>query len=115
MAAERGAADRRARRRAEASAAVDAASRALASWSGTPCARRAEFLRDAADGMIADIEALARPGGSGGEDAIALINEDVPVVLVMPHDRVFQKTLSNLKEVESRGGGIVVVLGSRGR
>jgi glucosamine--fructose-6-phosphate aminotransferase (isomerizing) len=33
----------------------------------------------------------------------------VPVVFVMPHDRVFAKTLSNLKEVESRGAGIVVV------
>jgi glucosamine--fructose-6-phosphate aminotransferase (isomerizing) len=30
-------------------------------------------------------------------------------VFVMPHDRVFMKTLSNLKEVESRGAGIVVV------
>src|SRR5207247_5449330 len=40
---------------------------------------------------------------------IALINEQMPVVVLIPHDGVFQKTLSNLKEVESRGGRIIVV------
>jgi glutamine---fructose-6-phosphate transaminase (isomerizing) len=40
---------------------------------------------------------------------IALINEEMPVVILIPRDGVFQKTLSNLKEVESRGGRIIVV------
>ena len=40
---------------------------------------------------------------------IALINEEMPVVVLIPRDGVFQKTLSNLKEVESRGGRIIVV------
>ena len=40
---------------------------------------------------------------------IALINEEMPVVVLIPHDAVFEKTLSNLKEVESRGGRIIVV------
>jgi glucosamine--fructose-6-phosphate aminotransferase (isomerizing) len=31
------------------------------------------------------------------------------VVVLIPHDAVFYKTLSNLKEVESRGGWILVV------
>ena len=34
---------------------------------------------------------------------------EMPVVVLIPHDGVFQKTLSNLKEVESRGGRIIVV------
>jgi hypothetical protein len=34
---------------------------------------------------------------------IALINEELPVIVLIPHDAVFHKTLSNLKEVESRG------------
>jgi glucosamine--fructose-6-phosphate aminotransferase (isomerizing) len=44
---------------------------------------------------------------------IALINEELPVVVLIPHDAVFQKTLSNLKEVESRGGRIIVVTDER--
>ena len=37
----------------------------------------------------------------------------MPVVVLIPHDSVFQKTLSNLKEVESRGGRIIVVTDAR--
>jgi glucosamine--fructose-6-phosphate aminotransferase (isomerizing) len=33
--------------------------------------------------------------------------------VLIPHDSVFQKTLSNLKEVESRGGRIIVVTDAR--
>jgi glucosamine--fructose-6-phosphate aminotransferase (isomerizing) len=40
---------------------------------------------------------------------IALIDEKMPVVVLMPRDRYFQKTLGNLKEVESRGGKIIIV------
>jgi glucosamine--fructose-6-phosphate aminotransferase (isomerizing) len=58
---------------------------------------------------ISYIHAEGYPAGEMKHGPIALINEDVPVVLVMPRDRVFHKTLSNLKEVESRGGGIIVV------
>src|SRR6185295_12353260 len=58
---------------------------------------------------ISYIHAAGYPAGEMKHGPIALINEEVPVVFVMPHDRVFAKTLSNLKEVESRGGGIIVV------
>jgi glutamine---fructose-6-phosphate transaminase (isomerizing) len=58
---------------------------------------------------ISYIHAEGYPAGEMKHGPIALINEEVPVVFVMPHDRVFMKTLSNLKEVESRGAGIVVV------
>jgi glucosamine--fructose-6-phosphate aminotransferase (isomerizing) len=40
---------------------------------------------------------------------IALIDEKMPVVVLMPGDRYFQKTLGNLKEVESRGGRVIIV------
>ena len=40
---------------------------------------------------------------------IALIDEKMPVVVLLPRDRYFEKTLSNLKEVESRGGKIIIV------
>jgi glucosamine--fructose-6-phosphate aminotransferase (isomerizing) len=37
----------------------------------------------------------------------------MPVVVLIPHDAVFQKTLSNLKEVEARGGRIILVTDDR--
>ena len=42
-------------------------------------------------------------GYSAGEmkhGPIALIDEEMPVVVIIPNDNVFDKTLSNLKEVE---------------
>jgi len=58
---------------------------------------------------ISYIHAEGYPAGEMKHGPIALINEDVPVVVLIPHDEVFHKTLSNLKEVESRGGRIIVV------
>jgi glucosamine--fructose-6-phosphate aminotransferase (isomerizing) len=43
---------------------------------------------------------------------IALIDETMPVVVLMPKDRCYEKTLSNLKEVESRGGQIIALTDS---
>ncbi len=43
---------------------------------------------------------------------IALIDEHLPVVVIIPRDEVYEKTLSNLKEVESRGGRIIAVTDS---
>jgi glucosamine--fructose-6-phosphate aminotransferase (isomerizing) len=58
---------------------------------------------------ISYIHAEGYPAGEMKHGPIALINEEVPVVVLIPHDGVFHKTLSNLKEVESRGGRIIVV------
>jgi len=62
---------------------------------------------------ISYIHAEGYPAGEMKHGPIALINEDMPVVVLIPHDGVFQKTLSNLKEVESRGGRIIVVTDAR--
>ena len=61
---------------------------------------------------ISYIHAEGYPAGEMKHGPIALINEEMPVVILIPHDDVFQKTLSNLKEVESRGGRIIVVTDS---
>jgi glutamine---fructose-6-phosphate transaminase (isomerizing) len=58
---------------------------------------------------ISYIHAEGYPAGEMKHGPIALINEEMPVVVLIPRDGVFQKTLSNLKEVESRGGRIIVV------
>jgi glucosamine--fructose-6-phosphate aminotransferase (isomerizing) len=40
---------------------------------------------------------------------IALIDENMPVVFVAPHDQVYQKVLANMQEVKARGGRILAV------
>jgi glucosamine--fructose-6-phosphate aminotransferase (isomerizing) len=58
---------------------------------------------------ISYIHAEGYPAGEMKHGPIALINEEMPVVVLIPSDGIFQKTLSNLKEVESRGGRIIVL------
>jgi glucosamine--fructose-6-phosphate aminotransferase (isomerizing) len=40
---------------------------------------------------------------------IALIDEDMPVVVIAPHDSVFEKTVSNMQEVAARGGRLILI------
>src|SRR5436309_12491493 len=40
---------------------------------------------------------------------IALIDENMPVVFIAPHDSVFDKVVSNVQEVKARGGRVVVI------
>jgi len=41
---------------------------------------------------------------------IALIDEEMPVVVVMPHDRHYEKTLANVQEVRARDGRVIAVI-----
>jgi glutamine---fructose-6-phosphate transaminase (isomerizing) len=58
---------------------------------------------------ISYIHAEGYPAGEMKHGPIALIDEKMPVVVLAPRDRHFQKTLSNLKEVDARGGKVVVL------
>jgi len=58
---------------------------------------------------ISYIHAEGYPAGEMKHGPIALIDEQMPVVVLIPRDEVYGKTLSNLKEVESRGGRIIAV------
>ncbi len=40
---------------------------------------------------------------------IALIDETIPVIVIAPHDTVFEKTVSNMQEVAARGGRIILI------
>jgi len=65
---------------------------------------------------LKEISYIHAEGYSAGEmkhGPIALIDENMPVVVLIPNDNVFEKTLSNLKEVESRNGRIIAVTDSR--
>ena len=58
---------------------------------------------------ISYIHAEGYPAGEMKHGPIALIDEQMPVVVLLPKDPVYTKTLSNMKEVEARGGRIIVV------
>ncbi len=58
---------------------------------------------------ISYIHAEGYPAGEMKHGPIALIDENMPVVVLLPRDKVYGKTLSNLKEVESRGGRVIAV------
>ncbi|MBC9245795.1 glutamine--fructose-6-phosphate transaminase (isomerizing) [Paracoccus sp. 11-3] len=45
---------------------------------------------------------------------IALIDRDVPVVVLAPHDALFEKTISNMQEVMARHGQILLISDSDG-
>ena len=40
---------------------------------------------------------------------IALIDPEMPVVVIAPHDSVFEKTVSNMQEVAARGGRLILI------
>ena len=40
---------------------------------------------------------------------IALIDEQMPVVAIAPHDHVFEKMLGNMQEVKARGGSVIAL------
>lgn len=61
---------------------------------------------------ISYIHAEGYPAGEMKHGPIALIDEKMPVVLLLPKDHHFQKTLGNLKEVESRGGKVIAITDS---
>ena len=58
---------------------------------------------------VSYIHAEGYAAGEMKHGPIALIDEKMPVVVLAPRDRYFQKTVSNLKEVESRGGKVIVL------
>ena len=45
---------------------------------------------------------------------IALIDEDVPVIVIAPGDSTFEKTVSNMQEVIARGGRVILLTDQRG-
>jgi glucosamine--fructose-6-phosphate aminotransferase (isomerizing) len=58
---------------------------------------------------ISYIHAEGYPAGEMKHGPIALIDEQLPVVVLLPKDAMYPKTLSNLKEVEARGGRIIAI------
>ena len=53
---------------------------------------------------ISYIHAEAYAAGELKHGPLALVDEDMPVIAVMPNDRLIDKLKSNLEEVRARGG-----------
>jgi len=66
---------------------------------------------------LKEISYIHAEGYAAGElkhGPIALIDEHMPVVVIAPYDRVFEKTVSNMQEVAARGGNIILMTDARG-
>ena len=66
---------------------------------------------------LKEISYIHAEGYAAGElkhGPIALIDENMPVVVIAPFDRVFEKTVSNMQEVAARGGNIILMTDARG-
>ncbi|MFN3625325.1 MAG: glutamine--fructose-6-phosphate transaminase (isomerizing) [Hyphomicrobium sp.] len=61
---------------------------------------------------LKEISYIHAEGYAAGElkhGPIALIDENVPVIVVAPQDDLFEKTVSNMQEVATRGGQIILI------
>ena len=62
---------------------------------------------------ISYIHAEGYPAAEMKHGPIALIDEKMPVVCLAPHDKTFEKVLSNIQEVKARKGVIITVTDKR--
>jgi len=58
---------------------------------------------------ISYIHAEGYPAGEMKHGPIALIDEDLPVVAIAPHDHVYEKMIGNVQEAKARGGAVIAL------
>ena len=66
---------------------------------------------------LKEISYIHAEGYASGElkhGPIALIDEDTPIIFVAPHNRLIEKSISNLQEVAARRGRVVLLSDARG-
>ena len=66
---------------------------------------------------LKEISYIHAEGYASGElkhGPIALIDETMPVIVMAPHDGIFDKTVSNMQEVMARGGQILLISDAKG-
>ncbi|MEX0591363.1 MAG: glutamine--fructose-6-phosphate transaminase (isomerizing) [Xanthobacteraceae bacterium] len=66
---------------------------------------------------LKEISYIHAEGYAAGElkhGPIALIDDQMPVVVIAPYDRVFEKTASNMQEVLARGGRVILITDPKG-
>jgi glucosamine--fructose-6-phosphate aminotransferase (isomerizing) len=63
---------------------------------------------------ISYIHAEGYAAGEMKHGPIALIDENVPIIVIAPHDAHFEKTISNMQEVMARGGKVLLISDAEG-
>ncbi len=63
---------------------------------------------------ISYIHAEGYASGEMKHGPIALIDDEVPVVVIAPSGPLFEKTVSNMEEVRARGGKVVLISDAKG-
>ncbi len=63
---------------------------------------------------ISYIHAEGYAAGEMKHGPIALIDENVPVIVIAPSGPLFEKTVSNMQEVQARGGKVVLISDAAG-
>jgi len=63
---------------------------------------------------ISYIHAEGYAAGEMKHGPIALIDENVPIIVIAPHDAHFEKTISNMQESMARGGKILLISDAEG-
>ena len=66
---------------------------------------------------LKEISYIHAEGYAAGElkhGPIALIEKDTPVIVIAPHDELFEKTVSNMQEVAARGAKIYLITDNDG-
>jgi glucosamine--fructose-6-phosphate aminotransferase (isomerizing) len=58
---------------------------------------------------ISYIHAEGYPAGEMKHGPIALIDEELPIIIIAPKDNLYQKIISNIQEVKSRGGIVLAI------
>ena len=61
------------------------------------------------------LHAEGYPAGEMKHGPLALIEDGLPVVVIAPKDKYFEKTLSNMQEVIARGGKVLLLTNSDGK
>ena len=61
------------------------------------------------------LHAEGYPAGEMKHGPLALIEEGLPVVILAPKDRYFEKTISNMQEVIARGGKVILITNENNR
>ena len=66
---------------------------------------------------LKEISYIHAEGYASGElkhGPIALVDENMPVIVMAPSDKLFDKTASNMQEVMARGGKVIFVTDAKG-
>jgi glucosamine--fructose-6-phosphate aminotransferase (isomerizing) len=63
---------------------------------------------------ISYVHAEGYAAGEMKHGPIALIDENVPIIVLAPHDALYEKTISNMQESMARGGKVLLISDAKG-